>query len=187
MRIIDNLLKMLRALFSPIRDQAGTAAEDRVDEPGTEEESYWDFIDSVSDDVSIYDGADVFLADFDKISRVQQVLLAAHWADAEICNGGFEQFFYNSTGVLAPEAVIAFSELSMPGCSALVLEASGFFGTPYPREREVRINILEKYAEDNPDSPDPFDSLDDRYYDLKDVEAGGFEAAALRYAKDKDK
>ncbi len=35
-------------------------------------------------------------------------LYAAHWCQSEVCNGGLHQFFSNSTGLLAPEALEAF-------------------------------------------------------------------------------
>src|SRR5512133_2855080 len=43
----------------------------------------------------------------------QRAFYALHWTISEVSNGGFHQYFYNSTGYLAPEASPA------PSCSAL--------------------------------------------------------------------
>jgi len=42
-------------------------------------------------------------------------LYSAYFCQFEVCNGGFSQFFSNSTGVLAPEAVEAFKAIGQPG------------------------------------------------------------------------
>ena len=66
---------------------------------------YWDVIAPIWDDLSIYDGEAVFLYKFNGLSIKQQTLLAAHWANSEIMNGGLGQFFDKSSCVLAPEAL----------------------------------------------------------------------------------
>ncbi|WP_164468170.1 DMP19 family protein [Caulobacter vibrioides] len=47
----------------------------------------------------------MFLAGFSAVPTPSKHLLATHWLQSEVHNGGFSQFFSNSTGVLAPEAV----------------------------------------------------------------------------------
>ncbi|WP_369973953.1 DUF4375 domain-containing protein [Polaromonas sp. SP1] len=48
-------------------------------------------------------------------------LFAVHWCQSEICNGGFMQFFANSTGVLAPEvAFLQCKVVSVYGLFTLV-------------------------------------------------------------------
>jgi hypothetical protein len=67
--------------------------------------SYWDLVEPVWDEINIYDGPDVFLETFQKVPLKIGYLYAVHFCQSEVCNGGFGQFFFNSTGVLAPEAV----------------------------------------------------------------------------------
>lgn len=50
-------------------------------------------------------------------------MFAAHFCQSEICNGGLGQFFGNSTGGLAPEAVEGFREIGQAQVAALI--ASG--------------------------------------------------------------
>ena len=151
----------------------------------TEEESYWRFVEPIWDTVSIYDGGDQFLEQISRVTEKQKVLFCAHWAQSEICNGGLHQFFYNSTGVLAPEAVVAFQTLGMPACASAIKEAMLFFGEQYPRDRQIRVDRLEAYQNENEDEEegDPFVEQDDMFWDgLGENEEEGFEIAADNYA-----
>jgi hypothetical protein len=141
-----------------------------------EQRSYWDVLNAVWNDINIYDGAEVFLNDLGKTTRAQAMLFCSHFCQSEICNGGFGQFFSNSTGVLAPEAVEGFNAIGMPKCAAIVSEAMILFGTQYPRERETRAARLDSLA------VEAFEAYDDRFYAQISTENGGFDAAATRYA-----
>ena len=134
---------------------------------------YWSVIDPIWDLVSIYGTPELFLHQFSKLSDAQRNLFAAHWCQSEVRNGGFHQFFSNSTGVLAPEAAAGFRAIGLPECADLVVEAMKHFEVPYPRKQEERAGKLE------PDS-DPFEIIDDRFFDAMRNE--GFEKAADAYA-----
>ena len=135
------------------------------------------------DAVSIYDGGDAFLRQYAAAPEASRTLFAAHWTQSEVRNGGFGQYFSNSTGVLAPEAVVAFRKLGMPRTAAAVEKAMSFFGSPYPRDREARDEALEagfaRFGEDF----DPFVEADDAFFESIEEEAGGFERAADAYAE----
>jgi Domain of unknown function (DUF4375) len=127
-------------------------------------EVYWSVIDPIWDAISIYDGPEVFLLQFGEVRPELGHLFASHWCQSEVCNGGFDQFFYNSTGVLAPEAAEGFQAIGLDDLAALVREAMSVFGDPYPRDREVRCDLLEKVAEIDGEEEDPFDYLDQQFY-----------------------
>src|SRR5437870_1993912 len=93
---------------------------------------YWAVIEPVCDSISIYDGPARFLSEHAAAPTVARTLFAAHWCQSEVCNGGFEQFFSNSTGVLGPEAILAFHEIGMPLTSSLIANAAAYLGEPYP-------------------------------------------------------
>ena len=145
-------------------------------------EVYWRAIEPYWESVSIYDGPSVLARDLSHVPRGVADMFSAHWCQSEVRNGGFHQFFYNSTGVLAPEAVDGFRAIGIATCSLLVVKAMDFFPKPYPRERRVRIEILDQHALELREAEDPFDRIDDRFYDVIDTENGGFDAAADRYA-----
>ena len=101
-------------------------------------------------------------------------MFAAHFCQSEVCNGGFDQFFWNSTGVLAPEAVEGFRQIGQSQVAALVESAMELLGSPYPRDRDERQERLSHVPKPS------LDSLDQKFFSLIESEAGGFEKAADR-------
>jgi hypothetical protein len=144
--------------------------------------SYWRFVKPIWDTVSIYDGGEVFLSEFQKLTDKQKVLFASHWAQSEIMNGGLGQFFANQTGVLAPEAVEAFNSLGMPECSEILKNSMGFFGEPYPRDRSIRDQYFENFYEEFNEDKIPLKEYEVRIATVIEDENGGFESAADNYA-----
>jgi hypothetical protein len=69
-------------------------------------------------------------------------LYACHWCQSEVLNGGFYQFFYNTTGILAPEAVEGFYAVGAPELAEIVAEAMANLGRDFPRDRNVRLSVL---------------------------------------------
>lgn len=105
-------------------------------------ESYWDHIARAYDEVSVHDGASMFARGFEKLPAYIGDLLAAHWFLSEMSNGGIVQFFLNPTGVLAPEAAHAFSNMGLEAVSSSLKQIIARFGHSYPRENEARDAIL---------------------------------------------
>jgi hypothetical protein len=143
--------------------------------------SYWDLVEPIWDEVSIYDGPEAFLEQFSAHGEAASLLLAAHWCQSEVCNGGFFQFFGNSAGVLAPEAVRAFRKLDMPQTAKVVEEAMFLLGADYPRERIQRGLALASIKVSYGAAGEPFLNFDNEFFDLIARENGGFEAAATAY------
>src|SRR5215471_12027473 len=69
-------------------------------------------------------------------------LYAAHWCQSEVRNGGFHQFFSNTTGLLAPEALEGFRAIGVVVLAEILAEALRHFGSPYPRDRDNRDGFL---------------------------------------------
>ncbi len=136
---------------------------------------YWDIVEPVWDAINIYDGSEVFAQTFGSAPRTSGLMFAAHFCQSEICNGGFHQFFWNSTGILAPEAIEGFREIGQVQVAALVEKGMSLFGSVYPRDREQRQAQLSAISRNS------LDELDETFYSLVDSEAGGFAAAADRY------
>lgn len=144
---------------------------------------YWSLVNPIWDIISIYGGEETFQKQYEAVPLVPRTLFAAHWCQSEVRNGGLHQFFGNSTGVLAPEAVLAFKAIGMPRIAAVVSEAMSWFGPVYPRDREVRDEQLGEYENEHPENWDPFEKLDDQFFELIEKENGGFIAAADTYAR----
>jgi hypothetical protein len=114
------------------------------------------------DALEIHEGPERFLTDYSKLPSHVRPIVAGAWCEHEVCNGGFRQFFWNSTGVLAPEAMEAFQLVGLPALASIVEEASAVFGSPFPRERDARCGVL-----DGPTQGDltrTLSALDQRFY-----------------------
>jgi Domain of unknown function (DUF4375) len=145
-------------------------------------ERYWQLVEPVWKEISIYDGPSEFLRQFHRVRPEAGHLFAAHWCQSEVRNGGFHQFFSNSTGVLAPEALAAFRAIGLEEWALLLNEAMRFFGEPYPREQDERQELLATVPGNKPEEWDPFDALDGRFYDWLDTDGDRWERAADAYA-----
>ncbi len=108
-------------------------------------------------------------------------LYAGNWCVSEVGNGGLYQFFYNTTGILAPEAVAGFRAVGLTECEQAVSEAMEFFSSPYPRNRPLRLAQLPDSEGRKRKDWDPFQELDERFYDCTS-EKDCWERAADRYA-----
>jgi hypothetical protein len=120
----------------------------------TDEESYWTCIEEAFDKVDIYVGGKVFLAGFHQYPNWIGDLLAAHWLLSEFDNGGLMQFFLNSTGVLAPEAIAGFRRMGLSSASDAITQAVAVFGAEYPRDNKVRDSFLRAKLGLKPDDKD---------------------------------
>ncbi len=103
---------------------------------------YWDAVEPFMEVPNIYDGPDTFLSTFAKVPRPIGLVYAAHFCLSEVHNGGFLQFFKNSTGVLAPEALEGFRLIGMPELASVMKTAMDVLGPEYPRDREARWGAI---------------------------------------------
>src|SRR5438874_1298948 len=127
-------------------------------------EIYRRAVEPVWDSISIYKGPAVFLRQFNKISGPMGNLYAAHWCQSEVRNGGFHQFFSNSTGVLAPEAVAGFPAIGMSALAEIVERVMQYFGESYPRDQKGRDPKLKLPNGIARKECDPFYKLDDEFF-----------------------
>lgn len=58
-----------------------------------------------------------------QLSKQERVILAVWQLEAEVNNGGFDQYFRNSAGEHAPCAIEALEEIGAPNCAAIVRRA----------------------------------------------------------------
>jgi hypothetical protein len=108
---------------------------------------YWYLVKQLFEAVSIETPA-AFLASSAVVPRPALLLSAAHFYLSEVHDGGFLLFFWNSTGILASEAVEGFAAIAMMELSALVVTTAGLLGDPYPRDEDERWDaLLERRAE----------------------------------------
>jgi hypothetical protein len=94
-------------------------------------------------------------------SRQQRLFHALLWYTAEVNNGGHDQFFWNSTGIVWPDALAALEELKLVKGAAILRDAARRMGGKPSQVRTERQEQLDRLKPD-------FGDLDDRFYALKE-------------------
>ena len=113
-------------------------------------------------------GQEFYLEQVRALTAEQAGLFAAFWCHAEVCNGGFYQFFGNSTGIVGPEAVTGFTTLGLEPAARIVEEAMGMLGARFPRDWKWRSAVLKKIhkPEDLRAERSPFEHQDNAFYEV---------------------
>ncbi|MBI2393459.1 MAG: DMP19 family protein [Deltaproteobacteria bacterium] len=76
---------------------------------------------------------------FEELTEVERVIATVWALEADVNNGGFDQFFFNSSGDLAFFAPKALSIIGAPSTAMIVARANALFGAGGPpRERGLR-------------------------------------------------
>jgi Domain of unknown function (DUF4375) len=102
---------------------------------------------------------------FDKLTHPQQVYWVCFEVDAQVCNGGFEQFFFNPSGKYSRLAPQALAEVGAANRSSLMLKALEILGPQQVEAAEqVYLNIME------PEVRSRLSELDTQYYDKMQAE-----------------
>lgn len=129
----------------------------------------WKVVAPAWDHVNIYEGARELAETLAPMTAGQRALLALHWCVSEVCNGGFDQFFTNPTGILAPEALEGARLVGAGRTAELIARACAVFPGGHPsRDRAEREDFLETLDED--EREEAFASLDEPFYELMDSE-----------------
>jgi hypothetical protein len=93
------------------------------------------------------------------LTEPQLYYLTLCWLDAEVRNGGFSQFYFNSSGELAPYAVKATKAVGAPELAAIIQKANALFDKDGPDpDRNKRMDQLSKI------DLKALEELDTRYY-----------------------
>ena len=106
------------------------------------ETTYWESAKPLFDKVEIGGKERAFKASIKSIPRPLTIVWAAHFCLSEVHNGGLVQFVWNSTGMIAPEAIDGFEAVGMSALAAAVKSAASVLGTRYPRVRDDRWDAL---------------------------------------------
>ncbi len=93
------------------------------------------------------------------LTKPQLYYLALWWLDAEVRNGGFSQYYFNSSGELSPHAVKAAQSVGAPELAEIIQKANALFGKNGPDpDRGKRMDQLSKI------DLKALEELDTRYY-----------------------
>jgi len=105
-------------------------------------------------------------ANFETLSERDQILVAIWCLEGDVNNGGFDQYFLNSSGDLAWFAPLALRRIGAARMAAIVEEANAEFGPDGPpRPRAARMELVRRLTDSQKAR---LDALDRRFYEYPD-------------------
>ena len=107
--------------------------------------------------VSIYDGETEMYEALERFTEPQRYVWAIQWYCSEVENGGHDQFFFNSTGIVWQLALEGLREINCPQFEEILTEAAHRLGGSPSFDREERIQEMQRHNAE-------FDDLDDEFY-----------------------
>jgi hypothetical protein len=113
--------------------------------------------------VSIYDGEEKYEEDLKQFTVPQRYVFAIQWYVAEVNNGGHDQFYFNSTGIVWEDALKGFEVIGVLKNVDIVKESVARMGGKPSKDRDKRNEQLEQAYGDDEDG-DLFGDLDDLFY-----------------------
>lgn len=133
---------------------------------------FWDQLAGLAEE------SDPFMRGFAAIPKRMGLALAAVTCHVDVCNGGFDQYFFNSFSVMAPEAIEGFLAIGQPGVADVLARALALWGDRYPRDRAERWKTLDELPEDE------LDELSNEFVMLIGVEGGGCHALVKAFIEE---
>lgn len=118
----------------------------------------WTVIEPVWWTGNIYDGIDEYEQSLSGFSLPQRHVYAVLWYRAEVCNGGHDQFFANSTGIVWKDTLDAFRAMKAGAFAWNLEDVVSKFPVVPPFDRDERNRVLDELEQD-------FDDNDERFYE----------------------
>lgn len=104
-----------------------------------------------------------------KLSNGQQAFWSTWVLEGEVNNGGFNQFYFNSSGQFFKMAEIGFKTIGAEKYAELNTRANKIYAENKERLEEFDDGTMESFSESYKDNP--LNKLDDEFYDLGDKES----------------
>lgn len=97
-----------------------------------------------------------------RLTDTERRLLAAYWLEAEVNNGGFDQYFFNSAGDNAETALAGLRDMGAAGAAGLLERAMAVFpGGKPPADRFKRQEVMQQIESQ---SKPVWSKCDDEFY-----------------------
>lgn len=104
--------------------------------------------------------------DMSCLSEAERVFYITQSLEMEVNNGGFSQFFYNSSGSFSNELVSAFTAIGANATAAICQKAISAFGREIPVDRDERQDMLDELECEEID--EILEECDDDFYNYED-------------------
>jgi Domain of unknown function (DUF4375) len=131
-------------------------------------------IDPLWERVDIYGSLARYQATLRPFTRSQRYLFAIQWYRSEVNNGGHDQFFGNSTGIVWEDALEGLQAIGLLEAATILRSASDRLGgaSRHRAEREAQLEAAEA----------DFEDLDDRFFELD--RTGALDQKMLAFARE---
>src|SRR5690606_3072341 len=108
--------------------------------------------------------------DFESLNETEKNVLFVEMLEGQVNNGGFNQYFFNSSGEYAHETLIALKQIKAPKMAEILNRAIKVYPTlPIPKDTEQRREHMEEIPESVSET---WDKLDDEFYKYPENLAG---------------
>jgi len=135
----------------------------RIDDATIAAGDPWAVIQPVRYIANIYDGPAEYEQSLRRFSPAQRQFFALNWYIAEVNNGGHDQFYWNSTGIVWRDALEACKAIGALGLADILEQsAERLGGSPSPDRGERQQQLSELAPK--------FNDLDDRFYAIEESE-----------------
>lgn len=104
--------------------------------------------------------------DMSVLSDAERIFYITQTLEMEVNNGGFSQFFYNSSGDFSNELVGAFTAIGANTTAAICQKAIDAFGRDIPVDRDERQEMLDELESDELD--EILEECDDAFFAYED-------------------
>ena len=104
--------------------------------------------------------------DLSVLSEAERIFYITQSLEMEVNNGGFSQFFFNSSGDFSNELAGAFTAIGASATAAICQRAIAAFGRDIPADRDARQDMLDELESDEID--EILEECDDAFYDYED-------------------
>ena len=104
--------------------------------------------------------------DMSVLSEAERIFYITQTLEMEVNNGGFSQFFYNSSGNFSNELVSAFTAIGANTTAAICQKAIAAFGRDIPVDRDKREEMLDELESEEID--EILEECDGAFYDYED-------------------
>lgn len=103
---------------------------------------------------------------FSNLTEVERVFIYVDMLEGQVNNGGFDQFFFNSSGDYAHEILTAYKQIKAYRTVELIEKAIDLFPSlPIPKDTEARRQIMLGI---NESISNEWDKLDNKFYQYED-------------------
>ena len=147
-----------------------------VDEAVISKNEPWTVIEPVWWSIETHNGPVAYEETGRRFTTSQRQVAAMGWYSAEVDNGGHDQFYGNSTGIVWREALEGFCAAAMADIAAILRESVRRLGGDPPLDTKQRRRLLDASAPN-------FGDLDEQFYAIG--REHNFEARIMRFIRER--